>query len=537
MPLTPNQWQHSAGQMQRLFFTAELKLLEAMKKRLASGIDYPGWENLKYSQRQAMRRDARVIVDELTVAAKQLYQEQLEAAYTRAAAAGTADLHKVLTNPLVNVSPARSYRLQTVLEELSGRMRQQYLRILRTADDSYFRVIGQAVAESQASSVTLRQSVQRSLSEFARMGIRGFTDGAGRSWGISEYAEMATRTGMMNAALAGYADAALANGHDLVIITDHSDECPLCTPWENKVLSLTGLMTDHPDCGGTMDEARTAGLFHPNCLHSFSIYIPGLTARGGGDRQTPTENAAGYQNRQRQRYMERQVRAWKRKQSVAMDPFEERKCKAYVDSWQEKLRGLVTDTGLPRDYSREGGRVKLTEASVALLSKSRDTESQWERYVQRLGEYAPSSLQEFVSLKNAGGSEWKNLQSIYRFAGQHATANSRELLSNHMQAYNIAEKLIGYSLNPTHNLGKHKAIVFERTLGYNVSNVAELENEIRKGLSAYKATFTGGNAGFGDKYDVKMLAKGPKGVKIVLTAWIFDTGSTKPRMVTAYVDT
>ena len=185
---------------------------------------------------------------------------------------------------------------------------------------------------------------------------------------MAEYAEMAVRTGMMNAALAGYTQEALAHDEDLVIISDHADECPLCAPWERKVLSLTGAQLYHPDCDGALGDARAAGLFHPNCLHAMTVYVPGLTVKSGSKPgRTADADAAGYKARQDQRYMERTVRKWKRRQAAATTPQDERIAKAYVSAWQSKLRNLVAENAkLPRKYNREGGRVLLSDAAKKL---------------------------------------------------------------------------------------------------------------------------------------------------------------------------
>ena len=135
------------------------------------------------------------------------------------------------------------------------------------------------------------------------------------------------------------------------------------------MLALDAAGEQSPECEGTLAEAEAAGLFHPNCLHSVTVYVPGLTEKvGGKDRQgyTPEMDREGYENRQRQRYTERMVRQWKRRQAVATTPEGERKAKAYVDRWQRKLRELTGETGLPRQYRREGGRVKLSEAAKRL---------------------------------------------------------------------------------------------------------------------------------------------------------------------------
>ncbi len=363
MPLAPNAWQARAREVFELWLDAEMSLLRAVKRRLAKGIDRPGWAERKYAEARAMRIEAESILAALSKDTAQIYVNRIAGTYGSGAEAAYADLRKGMDVPRLIMPAARIQRIDAILDALQGKVRAQYGRILREVDDQYRRIIGYGVADLATGSITLRQSVQRSLDAFAAAGIASFTDSKERDWGMPEYAEMATRTGMMHAALAGYTDAALANGQDLVITTDHSDECPLCTPWEDKVLTLTGAMRNHPDCQGTMAEATAAGLFHPGCLHSFSVYIPGMTRRGGGDPQTPEQNVRGYKNRQQMRYMERQVRSWKRRQTVAIEPIEERRCKAYVDKWQAKLRDLTQSTGLMRGNGREGPRVLLSPAA------------------------------------------------------------------------------------------------------------------------------------------------------------------------------
>ena len=101
-----------------------------------------------------------------------------------------------------------------------------------------------------------------------------------------------------------------------------------------------------------------------------TVYVPGLTIAEGnkpaGNYQG-SDDQRGYQQRQLQRYYERNVRRWKRHQAVAITPEEERYAQAYVRKWQRKLRELIGDNPkLPRKYSREGGRVVLSAAAKKL---------------------------------------------------------------------------------------------------------------------------------------------------------------------------
>src|SRR5690606_31642181 len=98
-------------------------------------------------------------------------------------------------------------------------------------------------------------------------------------------------------------------GYDLVYVNDSPEECPICRLWEGKVLSITGRTPGYP----TVDQARADGLWHPNCTHGTSPYIPGLTRL-----PTNTENPRGYEEKRRQRAIERQIRKWKRREAAAI---------------------------------------------------------------------------------------------------------------------------------------------------------------------------------------------------------------------------
>lgn len=60
------------------------------------------------------------------------------------------------------------------------------------------------------------------------------------------------------------------HGEDLIQISYHTSTCEMCAPRNGKVLSLTGQTPGYP----TLAEAEGAGLFHPNCRHASSLFIP-----------------------------------------------------------------------------------------------------------------------------------------------------------------------------------------------------------------------------------------------------------------------
>jgi hypothetical protein len=202
--------------------------------------------------------------------------------------------------------------------------------------------------------LTRRQAAQAALNDFARKGVTGFVDQRGRGWNLTSYIEVAVRTATAHAAVAAHIDRLQAYGMDLVIVSNAPAECSMCRPFEGKVLSLSGTTIGTIDGAGgvrvyaSMAEATAAGLWHPNCRHSAALYQPGVTKPYG-----PTADPEGDAARQKLRYLERQVRSWKREQAVALDDAAARRSGAQVRAYQSKIRDLVATTTAKRQPARE----------------------------------------------------------------------------------------------------------------------------------------------------------------------------------------
>jgi len=153
-------------------------------------------------------------------------------------------------------------------------------------------------------------------------------------------------------------------GVDLVIVSKAPRECPLCRRWEGKVLTIGGpsgartVEVEHAteddrmvsvDVAGSLDEARAAGLQHPNCRHSVSAYTPGITKVPHGD-----PDPEGYAAGQRQREIERTIRKYKAREAAAVTPEAQRAARAKQRQWQAAMRDhLAAHPDLRRLRARE----------------------------------------------------------------------------------------------------------------------------------------------------------------------------------------
>lgn len=285
----------------------------------------------------------------------------VQMALDKAAEAGQGMAERDLAGRLANHPetlgvPVSSVRaLEVIASDLHRVLADLPAIALRNAFDSYQQIISTPAALNATGVLTRRKATQDALNGFAARGIDGFTDKAGRTWHIDTYAEMATRTGAAHSLRTGYEGELIARGEDLVLVTGNTYTCRLCAPWQDKVLSLTGLypagthrlpsavgdgyVTVH--VAGTLEEARAAGLHHPNCTHSEGLYLPGATVIEPGTMGV--RDAETYDASQKQRALEREIRKQKRLLVAAITGEAESKARAAIRGYQAQIRELLAE--------------------------------------------------------------------------------------------------------------------------------------------------------------------------------------------------
>jgi hypothetical protein len=98
---------------------------------------------------------------------------------------------------------------------------------------------------------------------------------------------------------------------------------------------------------------------------------------------------------------------------------------------------------------------------------------------------------------------------------------------------NVA-KLRDYSLNPLHEVGQHKARVFQAALSIAIED-AEWLRETLLGAVIDSEAVVAPSSPFGTKYVVDVLIVRGERRAIVRTAWIIEHGTEFPRLTSCYV--
>lgn len=236
---------------------------------------------------------------------------------------------------------------RAIREDLAGKLNQIGYRLTRYADDVYRTVLADA-AQAQVFGLTPAQAQHEAYRRLVRQGVTGFVDTKGRNWELSAYVEMATRTAAERAFNVSHLDRMQSLGFDLFTIPDDGHPCPLCLPWQGKVLSVL------PDgrADATLAEATAAGLFHPRCRHVLVGFIPGVTVIPEPHAWT-AEDAARYAESQYQRRLEREIRAAKRELAAAFTPELRSRAQFGLRRAQARMREFIARSGRVRNTRRE----------------------------------------------------------------------------------------------------------------------------------------------------------------------------------------
>ena len=107
-------------------------------------------------------------------------------------------------------------------------------------------------------------------------------------------------------------------------------------------------------------------------------------------------------------------------------------------------------------------------------------------------------------------------------------------LPNPDQALIPFEKLEGYSLNPNHAEGRHKAVVFQSTLGIGLEEAEALRAALRQALHSEAALPTKRNP-YGQKYQIDFEMTYENKNAIIRSIWIVRQNEDFPRLVTCYI--
>ena len=297
------------GYIADIYREMESELIASMKRNLGlhkaeealTGLKYPQWQAMKLKEIQRFQREnvrimgkklkglpkevSRHMVDELRQGSKhelRRYKKALKKGYKPA---------KVMKDSFFKINDKK---VEGLINALNNDLAKANTAVLRMMNDQYRQTIFKAGMFISNGVYTEEQAVKKAVEEFEKKGLNCIEYKNGRRVNIADYTSMAVRTANQRAYMVGEGEFRKSIGETLVIISRHSTSCPLCKPFENKVL------IDDVYSGGTqsdgdymlLSEAMAQGLYHPRCRHGLGTYYPELEEINGYQQKkiTAAEN-------------------------------------------------------------------------------------------------------------------------------------------------------------------------------------------------------------------------------------------------------
>lgn len=270
-----------------LFARAEQQLISSIAAAARKGIRDPG-AIAQLAMLSEMRSVAQKVATELRLNATPLARRIAEEAALHGTASAFRELQQAVRSDFrladlyllrsVDASAHGLAAANAIGLELAGMLDRAAFGILRFADDAYQAAVADAAVRLVIGreGLTPATAQRAAWNELMGKGVTGFTDTAGRRWTLSSYVEMATRTAVQRAYNQAHQDRMTAVGIHYFTVPSDGHPCPLCRPWEGAVLgSSPGSVTTTSAVSfeqvtftvrATVDEARDAGLFHPNAI-------------------------------------------------------------------------------------------------------------------------------------------------------------------------------------------------------------------------------------------------------------------------------
>lgn len=348
-----------------------------------------------------------------------------------------------------------------------------------TVSRMYRKIVEETTGRVLAGTTTINQAVAETTIRWANKGLEtGFVDRGGKVWTLERYAETVIRSTVNRT----YNELRMSRmqdyGVDLVLVSSLPDAREICSLIQGRVASMSNPSSDseYPsiyDYGyGT-----PGGIRGINCRHMFYPFVEGVN-ENNQPQYDESDVHERYEQTQKQRYYERQIRQAKRSLKLAEelgDPDSIQKYKNLVRSRQARLRDFINENKLPRRYDKERIIVPVSKSEVDTLR-----------------------------------------------------------LPNYKNAIIPEAKLTKYALDPN-GKAPDKAIAFEKALGYNKGNYQDLIKNVIDNLPIYEAVPKTKDQ-WGQRYEVRMKLTGPNGKEAtVLTAWIQDSSTGEMKLTSIYV--
>lgn len=342
----------------RAFERIENELLESMTRNLKKhkaeetelGIEWTQWQAIQLEELHRFKQEAAKKYGLEFKSMNKKIRETIANASLQGASDEELNILKALEKGYVlkrerglsaGFFQTNQKRLDALMNAVEHDMKTAQTAVLRYANDQYRRIIFQSQVAASSGALTYEKAVDMATSDFLKKGINCITYSNGAVHNIVSYADMAVRTASKRAYLMGEGQKRQEWGVSTVILNKRFNACPLCMPFEGKVL------IDDVWSGGSskdgpyplMSSAMAAGLYHPNCKDKHSTYFEGISSK---PESRYYEEKPVIKERQlienKLNHAKRQAKSYNRLAKNSLDAENQETYRARASEWRGKVK-------------------------------------------------------------------------------------------------------------------------------------------------------------------------------------------------------
>ena len=363
--ITPHQLDMFIQPIVHVYQALEDEIFEMVAKRLKTSEDYSAdnvleWQIDKLNQLRLVNEDTiKALAKATGIAEKEIRKAIYEAGIQTIESVDEElkDIYPTLPRPTQIDAVLESYVRQT-FRELDNFVNQTLITTNYgegTVTRMYRRIVEETTGKVLAGLKTTNKAIAETVIEWSRKGIdTAFVDRGGNVWTLERYAETVIRSTVNRT----YNELRMSRMEDYgihtVLVTSLPDPREICSHAQGKVLTTK----EHdPEFESIYDYGygTPGGLRGINCRHQLIPFVPGVM-ENNQPQYSQEEMTYNRELRQKQRYLERQIRQAKRELKLAEIIGDEETIQAkkkLVRNRQARIREFINETGRTRQYERE----------------------------------------------------------------------------------------------------------------------------------------------------------------------------------------
>ena len=364
--LTPEYLERIPNPVVQLFQDVEDDILRDMARRIKKmdGLtDTAAYQAWRLEQTRMLRQDIVTRLSKMSGKTQAEIRKILQEAGTEALLSDDALYAAAGLSPgPVNDNPALLNLLNAGYQQTAGTFSNITATTANTATQQFERALDRAWLQVSSGAFDYQTVLRRTVDALAKEGIKAILYPSGHS----DTLEVATRRALLTGVNQTAAKLQLARMDemecDLVEVTAHSGARPSHAAWQGKIYSRSGKSSKYPPFSVT-GYGSGPGLCGWNCRHNFYPYWEGLSrpnyTQADLDRMERKEftyngqEMTRYEASQYQRYLERNIRAYKRQylaeEAAGVDTT---RTSVKLAQWRARQKDFLDKTGLDEDNIR-----------------------------------------------------------------------------------------------------------------------------------------------------------------------------------------